>query len=65
MEVVVALIVYLNDPPILKQHLLMSSFKQCLEKRKVITKNSNSNYQCLEVKAVIEHGKILAIRNID
>ena len=58
MEVVVALIVYLNDPPILKQHLLMPSFKECLEKRKVITKNSNSNYQCLKVKAVIEHGKI-------
>jgi len=65
MEIVIALIMYLGNPPELKEHLLMPSISKCLSKKRVATRNSNATYQCLKVKAVVEDGKILSISNLD
>ena len=35
MEVVISLLMFLGDPPILKEHLLMKNVAQCLEKREL------------------------------
>ncbi len=65
MEIVIALIMYLGNPPELKEHLLMPSISKCLSKKRVATRNSNATYQCLKVKAVVEDGKIISISNLD
>jgi len=65
MEIVIALIMYLGNPPELKEHLLMPSISKCLSKKRIATRNSNATYQCLKVKAVVEDGKILSISNLD
>ena len=65
MEIVIALIMYLGNPPELKEHLLMPDFKTCLAKKRIAVRNSNAAYQCLKVKAVVEDGKIISISNLD
>ena len=65
MEVVLALLMYLNDPPVLKEHLLMPSYSECLKKKRIATRNSNAQYQCMKVKAVVKDGKIISISNLD
>ena len=65
MEVVIALLMYLNDPPVLKEHLLMPSYSECLKKKRIATRNSNAQYQCIKVKAVVKDGKIISISNLD
>ena len=65
MEIVIALIMYLGNPPELKEHLLMPSISKCLSKKRIATRNSNANYQCMKVKAVVEDGKIISISNLD
>ncbi len=65
MEVVIALLMYLNDPPVLKEHLLMPSYSECLKKKRIATRNSNAQYQCMKVKAVVKDGKIISISNLD
>jgi len=56
---------YLGNPPELKEHLLMPSISKCLSKKRIATRNSNANYQCMKVKAVVEDGKIISISNLD
>ena len=65
MEIVIALLMYLNDPPVLKEHLLMPSISECLKKKRIATRNSNAQYQCMKVKAVVKDGKIISISNLD
>ena len=65
MEVVIALLMYLNDPPVLKEHLLMSSYSECLKKKRIAIRNSNASYQCMKVNAVVKDGKIISISNLD
>jgi len=65
MEVVIALIMYLGNPPELKEHLLMPDFKTCLSKKRVATRNSNADYKCSKVKAVVKDGKIISISSLD
>ena len=43
MEVVIALLMYLNDPPVLKEHLLMPSYSECLKEKE----NSNKKFKCV------------------
>ena len=64
MEVVIALLMYLNDPPVLKEHLLMPSYSECLKKKRIATRNSNASYQCMKVNAVVKDGKIISISNL-
>ena len=65
MEVVIALLMYLNDPPVLKEHLLMPTISKCLAKKRIATRNSNAEYRCSKVKAVVKDGKIISISSLE
>ena len=65
MEIVIALLMYLNDPPVLKEHLLMPTLSECLKKKRIATRNSNTDYKCMKVKAVVKDGKIISISSVD
>ena len=65
MEIVIALLMYLNDQPVLKEHLLMPSISECLKKKRIATRNSNAEYRCMKVQAVVKDGKIISISSID
>ena len=65
MEVVIALVMLLGNPPVLKEHLLMPNLSTCLSKKRIATRNSNATYQCLKVNAVVKDGKIISISNLD
>ena len=54
MELVFALLMYLGDQPILKEHLLMPSLSECLAKKRIATRNSNADYACMKVNAVVK-----------
>ena len=56
---------YLNDPPVLKEHLLMPSISECLKKKRIATRNSNAEYRCSKVKAIVKDGKIISISSLD
>ena len=60
---VVALLMYLGDPLVLKEHTLMKDgFGQCLEKKRIASRNSNNAvYQCAQVMATVKDGKIVNI----
>ena len=68
MEMVIALMMYLGNPPELKEHLLMQSISECLKKKRIATRSNGSDrlfYQCTKVKAVVEDGKIISISKSD
>ena len=66
MEVVISLLMFLGDPPILKEHLLMKNVQECLQKKRIATHHSNNaEYRCMKVKAVVKDGKIISITNLD
>ena len=66
MEVVISLLMFLGDRPILMEHLLMKNVAQCLEKKRVGTRNSNNaEFRCMKVNAVVKDGKIISISNLD
>ena len=65
MEIVIALIMYLGNPPELKEHLLMNSMSECLKKKRIATRNSNADYKCMRVNAVVKDGKIISISSVD
>ena len=65
MEIVISLLMFLGEPPVLKEHLLMPSISKCLEKKRIATRNSNAEYRCSRVKAVVKDGKILSISSLD
>ena len=65
MEIVIALLMYLGDPPVLKEHLLMPNISECLAKNRFATINSNADYACMKVNAVVKDGKIISISKSD
>ena len=65
MELVFALLMYLGDPPILKEHLLMSTMSECMKKARIARRNSNAQYACMQVNAVVKDGKIISISKTD
>ena len=65
MEIVISLLMFLGDPPQLKEHLLMPSYSECLKKKRIATRNSNADYKCMKVNAVVKDGKIISISSID
>ena len=62
---VIALLMYLGDQPVLKEHLLMPNISECLAKKRVATRNSNADYACMKVNAVVKDGKIISISKSD
>ena len=68
MEIVISLLMFLGEPPVLKEHLLMPSISECLKKKRIATRSNGSDrlyYQCSKVKAVVKDGKIISISSID
>ena len=65
MEVVISLLMFLGEPPVLKEHLLMPTLSECLKKKRIATRNSNADYKCMKVKAVVKDGKIISISSVD
>ena len=65
MEIVISLLMFLGDPPVLKEHLLMPTISECLKKKRIATRNSNADYKCMKVKAVVKDGKIISISSLD
>ena len=55
MELVFALLMYLGDPPVLKEHLFVQDQKMatCLKMKRVAERSSNAKYQCAKVKATV------------
>ena len=58
---VIGLMMYIGDPLVLTEHLLMSSKKKCLKKKKIAEENSFAFYECAEVNAVVKGGKIISV----
>ena len=68
MELVISLLMFLGEPPVLKEHLLMPSISECLKKKRIATRSNGSDrlfYQCSKVKAVVKDGKIISISSLD
>ena len=68
MEIVISLLMFLGEPPVLKEHLLMPSISECLKKKRIATRSNGSDrlyYQCSKVQAVVKDGKIVSISSLD
>jgi hypothetical protein len=68
MEIVISLLMFLGNPPEMKEHLLMPSISECLKKKRIATRSNGSDrlfYQCSKVKAVVKDGKIISISSLD
>ena len=57
METVIAisLLMFLGDPPILKEHLYIQDQKMssCLKMKRISERSSNARYQCAKVNATV------------
>ena len=51
---IISLLMFLGNPPEMKEHLLMPSISECLKKKRIATRNSNAEYRCSKVKAVVK-----------
>ena len=58
---VIALMMYLGDPPKLTEHLLVKSDVKCLEMKQIAEETSFAYYECAEVDANLKGGKIISI----
>ena len=68
MEVVISLLMFFGEPPVLKEHLLMPSISECLKKKRIATRSNGSDrlyYQCSKVQAVVKDGKIISISSLE
>ena len=58
---VIALMMYLGDPPELNEHLLVKSESKCLDMKQIAEETSFAYYECAVVDANIKGGKIISI----
>ena len=58
---VIALMMYLGDPPELKEHLFTESRSKCLEMKQIAEETSFAYYECVRVRAVLVGKKIVDI----
>ena len=59
---VIALMMYLGDPPELNEHLLVKNKSKCLEMKKIAEETSFAYYECAVVDANLKGGKIISVR---
>ena len=57
----IGLMMYLGDPPELKEHLLTPGRSKCLEMKKNAEESSFAYYECARVNAVLVGKKIVSI----
>ena len=62
-EVVIGLMMYLGDPPELKEHLYTKNKSKCLEMKQIAEETSFAYYECARVDAVLAGNKIVSIIN--
>ena len=60
---VVGLMMYLGNPPGLKEHLYTESKSKCLEMKQIAEETSFAYYECARVEAVLVGKKIVSIIN--
>ena len=58
---VIALLMYLGDPLVLKEHLLVEKESICLEMKQIAEETSFAYYECAVVDANLKGGKIISI----
>ena len=58
---VIGLMMYLGDPPELKEHLFTKSRSKCLKLKAVAEETSYAYYECAKINAVIKGGKIIRV----
>ena len=58
---VIALMMYLGDPPELNEHLLVKNESKCLDMKRIAKETSFAYYECVVVDANIKGGKIISI----
>ena len=58
---VIALMMYLGDPPELTEHLLVKSESKCIEMTQIAEETSFAYYECAIVDANLKGGKITSI----
>ena len=58
---VIALMMYLGDPPKLNEHLLVKNNSKCLEMKQIAEETSFAYYECAIVDANLRGGKITSI----
>ena len=58
---VIGLMMYLGDPPVLKEHLFTESSSKCLDMKQIAEETSIAYYECARVKAVLVGKKIVSI----
>ena len=58
---VIALMMYLGDPPELNEHLLVKNKSKCLDMKQIAEETSFAYYECAIVDANIKGGKIISI----
>jgi len=60
---VIALMMYLGDPPELIEHLLVLNKSKCLEMKQIAEETSFAYYECAKVDAIIKGSKIIKINS--
>ena len=60
---VIGLMMYLGNPPGLREHLYTESEFKCLEMKQIAEENSFAYYECAKVEAVLKGKKIVRIVN--
>ena len=58
---VIALMMYLGEPPRLNEHLLVKNESKCLEMKQIAEETSFAYYECAIVDANLKGGKITSI----
>ena len=58
---VIALMMYLGDPPKLNEHLFVKNKSKCLEMKQIAEETSFAYYECAVVDANLKSGKITSI----
>tara|TARA_B100000929_G_C15256458_1_gene335157 strand:- start:26 stop:370 length:345 start_codon:yes stop_codon:yes gene_type:complete len=58
---VIGLMMYLGNPPELKEHLFTESKSKCLKLKEVAEETSFAYYECAKVNAIIKGKKIVSI----
>ena len=73
MEIVISLLMFIGEPPILKEHLYIQDQKMssCIRMKRISERSSNARYQCAKVKAKViiddisGDKKIISITSLD
>ena len=58
---VIALMMYLGEPPRLNEHLLVKNESKCIEMKQIAEETSFAYYECAIVDANLKGGKITSI----